>query len=583
MRHRKPWTWRGCALVLLWSLAACSPGVEIVFEPGVVARIDSTSISAAEMRDFVVAMPQSLRLQGLGDPVRKHYLRSMLAKYLLVLEAKERGLDTAQVVQTKVKHYWRQHLVDTYRRLALVPKVQVSEEEVRAYFAHSGLDRKRQMAGILVEEDITAKQIYEELKAGGDFAQLAAEYTIDERSAAQGGVLGFIDLKQARRLQIPDEVFRSLPSGQLSPILPMGTRYQIVRFLQDQSVPLAEKRQQIRDILYERKRLEQENAEIATLARKLDVQLVSEGLELLLNKAALHTQVRLAHLGTEEVGQPLFTYKGGQISLGEYLNALWKDLRALSGWGVRDSAEVVDTARELVLTPALLAEAAQRAGLAETVDGQRRLQEIRTEFLIKQLREEAVIDQSEASQEEARDFYDTNEALFREPAQYIVVEVLVETEVEAAGLLRALERGAPLGTLAPKHTIRSGVKREEGLLHLGEYERLTLPRLFKAVKAAELDKITGPVPVEGGYSIFRVLNREGGELSPFFQVEKKARALVRGQKREQLFEELIDDLLDKYKERIAISDSALAVALPDTFLQHHAWEAPTEGEFYRGP
>ena len=562
----------------MWSLAACSPGVEVVLEPGVVARIDSTSISAAEMRDFVVQMPQSLRLQGQGDPARKRYLRSMLAKYLLVLEAKERGLDTAQVVQTKVMHYWRQHLVDTYRQLALVPNVQVSEEEVRAYFAHSGLDRKRQMAGILVEEDSTAKQIYEQLEAGGDFAQLAAEYTVDERSASQGGILGFIDLGQARRLQIPDEVFRSLPSGQLSPILPMGTRYQIVRFLQDQPVPLAEKRQQIRDILYERKRLEQERAEIATLARKLDVQLVPEGLDILLDKAALHTRVRLAHLTDEEVGQPLFTYKGGQIALGDYLNALWKDMRALSGWGVRDSAEVVDTARELVLMPALLAEAAQRAGLEEMADGQQRLAEIRTEFMIKQLRQEEVIDQSEASQEEARDFYDNNEELFREPAQYIVVEVLVETEVEAAGLLRTIAQGATLGMLAQKHTIRPGMKKEDGLLHLGEYERLMLPRLFKAVKAADLNKITGPEHVEGGYSIFKVLNRQGGELSPFFQVEKKARALVRGQKREQFFEDLIDDLLDKYKERIAVSDSALAAALPDAFLQRHAWEAPTKGE-----
>ena len=578
MRPRKPWTRRGCELALVWSLAACSPEVEVVLEPGVVARIDSTSISAAEMRDFVVQMPRSLRLQGPGDPVRKHYLRSMLAKYLLVLEAQERGLDTAQVVQTKVMHAWRQHLVATYRQLALAPKVQVSAEEVRAYFAHSGLDRKRQMAGILVEKDSTAQQIYEQLQAGGDFAQLAAEYTLDERSASQGGVLGFIDLKQARRLQIPDEVFRSLPSGQLSPILPMGTRYQIVRFLEDQPVPLEEKRQQIRDILYERKRLAQENAEIATLARKLDVQLVSEGLDLLLNKAALHTRVRPAHLAAEEVGQPLFTYKGGQISLGDYLNALWKDMRALSGWGVRDSAEVVDTARELVLIPALLAEAAQRAGFAATAAGRQRLQEIRTEFLIKQLREEEIIDRSEASQEEARDFYDNNEELFREPAQYIVVEVLVETAVEAAGLLRAIEQGASLGTLAQKHTIRPNAKEEEGLLHLGEYERLTLPRLFKAVKAAALDKITGPAPVEGGYSIFKVLNREGGELSPFFQVEKKARALVRGQKREQLFEELIDDLLDKYKERIAVSDSALAAALPDAFLQRHAREASTQGE-----
>ena len=562
----------------MWSLAACSPGVEVVLEPGVVARIDSTSISAAEMRDFVVQMPQSLRLQGQGDPARKRYLHSMLAKYLLVLEAKERGLDTAEVVQTKVMHYWRQHLVDTYRQLALAPNVQVSEEEVGAYFAHSGLDRKRQMAGILVEEDSTAKQIYEQLETGEDFAQLAAEYTVDERSASQGGILGFIDLEQARRLQIPDEVFRSLPSGQLSPILPMGTRYQIVRFLQDQPVPLAEKRQQIRDILYERKRLEQERAEIATLARKLDVQLVPEGLDILLDKAVLHTRVRLAHLTDEEVGQPLFTYDGGQIALGDYLNALWKDMRALSGWGVRDSAEVIDTARELVLMPALLAEAAQRAGLEEMADGQQRLAEIRTEFMIKQLRQEEVIDQSEASQEEARDFYDDNEELFREPAQYIVVEVLVETEVEAAGLLRAIAQGATLGMLAQKHTIRPDMKKEDGLLHLGEYERLTLPRLFKAVKAADLNKITGSEHVEGGYSIFKVLNRQGGELSPFFQVEKKARALVRGQKREQFFEDLIDDLLDKYKERIAVSDSALAAALPDAFLQRHAWEAPTKGE-----
>ena len=76
----------------MWSLAACSPSAEIVLEPGVVARIDSTSISAAEMRDFVVQMPQSLRLQGLGDPVRKRYLRSLLGKYLIVTGGQRAGI-----------------------------------------------------------------------------------------------------------------------------------------------------------------------------------------------------------------------------------------------------------------------------------------------------------------------------------------------------------------------------------------------------------------------------------------------------------------------------------------------------------
>ena len=188
---------------------------------------------------------------------------------------------------------------------------------------------------------------------------------------------------------------------------------------------------------------------------------------------------------------------------------------------MRDSAEVVDAARELVLTPVLLAAAAQRAGLEEMAEGQQRWQEIRTEFMIKQLRQEEVIDQAEASLKEARDFYEDNEEFFREPAQYIVVEVLVETEVEAVGLLRVIEQGATLGMLAQKHTIRQGMQEEDGLMHLGEYERLTLPRLFKAVKVADLDKTTGPVHVEGGYSIFKVLNREGGKYLPFFKSRKR--------------------------------------------------------------
>ena len=573
MRDSRSRAWRVGGLALMWQLAACSPGAEITLEPGVVARLDSTSVSAVELRDFVVQMPQHLRLQGRGESVRQRYLRSLLAKYLLVLEARERGLDTARVVLSQVMPQWRQHLVNTYRRIALAPNVQISEEEIGAYFTRSGLDRKRQLAGILVEEDSTAKQIHQRLKKGEDFARLAAEYTIDERSASQGGVLGFIDMQRARRLQIPDEVFRDLPRGQISSILPMGQRYQIVCFLQDQPVPLAEKRKQIRDLLYERKLLELEGVELAGLIRKLDVELVPAGVDLLLAKAALHTRLQRKHLATEEAGQPLFNYRGGQISLGDYLDAVWTDMRALSGWGLRDSAEVVATARELVLVPGLLAEGAQRAGLESA--GRQRLEELRTEFMIKQLRQEEIIDKSEASREEARDFYEDNEKLFLEPAQYIVVEVLVETEAEAAGLLQATRQGATLSTLARQLTIRPEMREKDGLMHLGEYERLTRPQLFKAAQAAKLDRITGPVQVKDGYSVFKVLSRQGGELAPFFQVEKKARALVRGQKRERLFEALVDALLAKYQERIAVSAGALEAALPDTFLQRHGGGDPT--------
>ena len=73
--------------------------------------------------------------------------------------------------------------------------------------------------------------------------------------------------------------------------------------------------------------------------------------------------------------------------------------------------------------------------------------------------------------------------------------------------------------------------------------------------------------VEDGFSLFKVLDREERKVQPFSEVESKARALLRGQQREQRFEEWIDSLMDKYDDRIAISERALAAALPDTFLQ----------------
>lgn len=184
MQNRTSRVRRAAWLVLLGTLTACTPEVEITLEPGIVARLDSTSISTVELRDFVVQMPQHLRLQGQGEPVRQRYLRSLLGKHLLLLEARERGLDTAQVVLSQVMPQWRQHLIDTFRRVALAPNVQISQEEIAAYFAASGLDRKRQLAGILVDRDSTAKEIYRRLQEGEDFARLATEYTIDQRSAS---------------------------------------------------------------------------------------------------------------------------------------------------------------------------------------------------------------------------------------------------------------------------------------------------------------------------------------------------------------------------------------------------------------
>jgi len=534
----------------------------------VVARVDSTEIFAAELHAFVEQMPAGLRSRTSNEGARMSYLRSLLAKHLLELEARAQGLDISFEVQADLMARWREHILKVYRNEVLASQVQISEADIRAYFTQKGLDRRRQVAGILLDEEALAHEIHARLAAGEDFAELAEQYTIDERSATQGGLLGFVDLERAQRLRIPAAVFRELQTGQFSPVLPMGKRYQIVRFFQDQPVPFAERRQQIYDLLYERELVAAEQREIRHLERKLKLQLVPEGVKLLQDKAELYTRVRRSNLSGAESAQPLFTYRGGSVTLGDYVDILGRDLRSLSGWGVQDGEEVVAAAGELVLGQWLIFEAARRAAITDGRDQQRWLEANRKELMIKKLRKLEIIDKVQPDREDARDFYEDNEELFQTSGEYILVEVLVETEVEAVELRRQIARGEQtLASLAQQYPLRAEMRDEVGMMHMGDYERLTLPRLYKAVQEAELNAIVGPVEVEDGFSLFKVLDREERKVQPFSEVESKARALLRGQQREQRFEEWIDSLMDKYDDRIAISERALAAALPDTFLQ----------------
>jgi parvulin-like peptidyl-prolyl isomerase len=537
-------------------------------DPGVVARVDSTEVFAAELYAFVEQMPAGLRSPNPGEEARMSYLRSLLAKHLLELEAREQGLDISSEVQADLMARWREHILKAYRNEVLASQVQVSDADIRAYFTQKGLDRRRQVAGILVDEEALAQEIHARLIAGEDFAELAEQYTIDERSATRGGLLGFIDLERAQRLRIPAAIFRELETGQFSAVLSMGKRYQIVRFFEDQSVPFAERRQQIHDLLYERELVAAEQREIRNLERKLRLKLVPEGVKLLQDKAELYTRVRRSHLSAEESVQPLFTYRGGAVTLGDYVDILGRDIRSLSGWGVQDGEEVVAAAGELVLGKWLIFEAARRAAITDGRDQQRWLEANRKELMIKKLRQLEIIDKVQPDREDARDFYEDNEELFQTSGEYILVEVMVETETEAAELRQRIARGEEtLASLTEQYPLKAEMRDEVGMTHMGDYERLTRPQLYKAVQEAEVNAIVGPVEVDGGFSLFKVLDREEGQVQPFSEVESKARAFLRGQQREQRFEEWIDSLMDKYEDRISISQRALAVALPDTFLR----------------
>ena len=541
-------------------------------KPGVVARIGDTVLQAGELRDFASSTPQNLRSKQEGAAARQDYLHSLLVKHLLYLEAQAWELQESMEVQKRVEASWHQHLIEVYRNEQPPIQVEVSEEEIRRHFEENDLGRQRQLAGILVEEESQAQEVLAKLAAGESFANLARQYSVHKGSAAQGGVWGYISWQQARRLKIPDEVFRQLPVGIVSDVLPINKRYLVMRFLQDQPGSLDEHRSRIHSVLHARKLKEVKREQGRSLAREFDWKLEAAGLELFLKKAAAYSAVHRQHFSPREAAQSLFTYQDGQVTVGEYVDALWENAgRASAGWGMKDSAAVATAAESTVMGSALLLEAAKRAGIPERPEEQNWLEQTRWELVVRQVRKEEVEDKAVVSEEEAKEFYRSHEDLFRKSDQFDLIEVLVETEEKAQDLLATWARGdATLIDLAREHTIRTESQEEPGKVHLHGRDRYVNPQLYEAVQEADIGKLVGPVQVKGGYSLFKVLHRTEGELPPFSQMTRRAHSLLRRQKEDRIFGEWVDELLEKYQNRITIYQGELEAALPDTLIQRLA-------------
>ena len=93
-----------------------------------------------------------------------------------------------------------------YERLLLQRLVAIQEVDAR--------EEQAQLAHIAVADEQTAEEVKAKLEAGGDFAQLAAEYSVDEETKNDGGVLGWFS-RQTMRAEMADAAF-SLPLGEFA-------------------------------------------------------------------------------------------------------------------------------------------------------------------------------------------------------------------------------------------------------------------------------------------------------------------------------------------------------------------------------
>ncbi|MCY4602588.1 MAG: peptidyl-prolyl cis-trans isomerase [Gemmatimonadetes bacterium] len=519
-----------CAIALL-ALFGCAP------DDPIVAQVGDVALTKTAYLRFVERLPPGLQSESARD-----HLQSLVDQELLLQEARARGIEQSNEVRYQLNSLVRKQLSQRYQAEVLAPQIEVTPEEVERTFVDMGFDRERLFARILVRQQQDVDHVLQALHEGEPFAELAQRFAANDLFAPQDdGVVGWIGRTQAQRFAIPPQTFLSLPVGQIAEPLQLAGGWQIYRFIEDRAADKADYAQEAASAAHREKWQSRLQIEVETLSRSLGLQLVHEGLQALLAEP---------NLADSLAALPLYRFDGGEISLGECLY----DLRSVGfRSALQDSAQVVSLARAALLPAYLMTAAAQRRGWDREADFAEWCERKRKALVLQQLTKAETATKAVLSEEEVAAYYEANKTRFRTAESVHINQLLAPTREQAQQLREALANGSTVAELLARPAVEThGDPHDDGALHLRKVVRARYPQLVDAAFAAEIGEWDGPVEVLDQFAVFRVRQKEGGDIQPFAQARTRARAILEARRQNELMDALIQRLRTERESQIAL-------------------------------
>lgn len=523
----------------------------------VVAKVGSKKITFGNFNRETAQLPQSEPASKGNVEEAKCNLQVLINKEVMLLEAKNQGLDTTPVVMSKLEKAKRQKVFEALHRRETSQEVKMSEEAMRDYFTQNKLNEEIRISRIAVRDLEDARAVIEEIKKGVDFAQLAKRRSLDRKSAETGGDTGYWLRGEVPKVVV-EKVFPVRVAEIVEPLW-WGSYYWVHKVTDRRIVSFEERQEMVKTIL-RRERIPKRWKEYSDeLKKRYRMAIVDSALV-----AFLEAKQARGRTMAEVSSYTLVKFKDGEMSVADYLRWLRDGFprRGEPAWS--DSAQVRGHVELLAIDNELMQREAHRKGIDRRKSLLAELKLLKEKLMAEELRGIEVVNKVKVTEQEAKKYYQEHLGRYRRPAWVRGVEVLVETGKEARKILELARKGADLGDLAQKYTIREKGREEKGIfLFLSFHRDLSKTDLAAKAFEAEIGVLNDPIKVKGGYCVFKVLNKGKESCSPFEieKVKNSAIGAVRSQKEAALFGDFIDKLRQKYASQIVEYNRSLGVAV----------------------
>ncbi len=440
-------------------------------------------------------------------------------------------LQEGEVYPEPVKTRYGYHLIKVTKRQPRIPKIRAQH----ILISYMNEDGKMDSAAA----KLTADSVLALIKEGQDFDTLVQRYTDDTGTKDKAGDLGFFE----RRMMVKefDEEAFNMEVGEISDLVQTNFGYHIIKLMEKAPMLSFEEDKENLKNLYTKQRAQADRDQLVNFYKqKFNYTLNEDAVDLLIENS---DSVRFGqvHPKLAEIGdQIIFTYADKEVNIATFLEAANQNSKVTARQ--MDKKEEVTLAINAVVEDVILEEAA--LNLTKT-NGEfaALMEDYRDGIFIFRIQEEEVWDKLKIDSSDVYNYWEQNKQNYSWPERISFSEIFSTKDSLINKYYEMLEAGAEFDSIAVLYTERPGKKEVKGFYELQDVNFSDFSK--EANQIQKVGDYSRPVPFAGGYSIFKLNDRQPERLKTF----EEAKAEASGAYQEMLSKKLENDYIKSLEKR----------------------------------
>ncbi|MEI7812108.1 MAG: peptidylprolyl isomerase [Ignavibacteria bacterium] len=549
------------SLIYLFFLLSTAVFAQNVKEK-IIATVGNKQITEKEYKIRYELMPHISKNQDIVDSVKNEFVYSLIAEKLLALEAAEKDYDTTDIIKYSMQSIEKLYVKDALYKEEVEKKVKVNPKEIIAGSFRLGWSLKVNIISSADSAEIAG--LYSQLRKGASFDSLLIKH--DEYAGQQTPVtINFGDMT----FEFVEDTLYNMKPGAISQPVHTEEGWFIFKLVaKEPNIEKKEKPDNIskkaEDVIHTRKaqKIERQfrksflsKAKVNTVG-PLFYRIVEKSTAILAQKATLpENQTDIVNLedndvdsimrqfGTDTLKLTLIRFEENPVSVKDFLYSFITDGFTVKQPTVESVGVKLRAFLHTYIDNELLSREAYRRGMQNLPEVKREMEWWRENYISHILKNQ-IYDSTKISDEEITDYYKKNNS-GGSITEVNIIEILTSSLQDIEAIMNGLQKGTDFKALAKQYNKRESSKDKDG--ESGFFPVTMYGEIGRTADRMKIGDVYGPLKVEDGYSIFKLIDRKEKRDSLTKTFEE-----IKEQLKEDLFSRKLGDSFNKYTASLAV-------------------------------